>query len=887
MTTMKMTAKDQYWKIPICYDDDEEYTIAITPDLPTKEPEYSLIMGDEHLSTIPEKESDELIKSSVENLVPISSESEVTSDKESECDMPVCDDFTTFSNPLFDSNDDFTSDDDESLSDDEVLMENFKIYSNHLFDDEEIISLKIDPHYFNAESNLIEFLLNHDILIDSSPKFDYLLEEFSGELTHIDPIPPGIEKADFDLEEEIRLVENLLYDNSSPRLSKDLNLEIADTILESLSPSPILVEDSDSHMEEIDLFLATNDSMPPGIKNDDYDSEGDIRFLEELLNNDSLSLPENESSNLDHFNDPSPSRPPPEPPDVEICFDFKPDAGVVTNKVVGDISEHDVLMPNILPTQPTLCPVFNLLLPFSSENEDKVFNPGKRIENGAKTGIYGRDQYPRESSFDLEAYSDSDYAGANLDRKSTTEAEYVAAASCCGQVLWIQNQMLDYGFNFMNTKIHIDNESTICIVKNLVYHSKTKHIEIGHHFIRDSYEKKLIRVEKIHTYFNVTDVLNKAFDGPSKLQLADASGISMLPNTEIFEGMGNMGYPADAEPTPHPKSPSPEPDSEPIEHTFEQPSPEHQPLSPIQETELEDEPKRGLSWTMGKRTCEIGEKRLKEDGRCSQKETCGLPDYEDAGQSQLYKVKRLQEEEKSKGKRHDTDFEILSTGALNDITQHYTEEDWDAIRAKLEANAELTKSVLEKELQEEDFAKKIVELVNQRNEFLLQNKTKLTQEEGTWKLTQLKKLSFEEVKEEFDKLVKQVESFVPINIEATKAQLKRYGEELQTKISKKQRIDDKDVSDTEETSGKVIRQKSQWVIHEVWNKYAEDAFDSVLWSESHGLYYVHLLKEDASSELTTTATNMITDRKYPLSKMFARSDAKMKLLDGKMNDVVI
>ncbi|GJT04012.1 putative ribonuclease H-like domain-containing protein [Tanacetum coccineum] len=69
---------------------------------------------------------------------------------------------------------------------------------------------------------------------------------------------------------------------------------------------------------------------------------------------------------------------------------------------------------------------------------------------------------------------------------STTKAEYVVAASCCGQVLWIQNQMLDYGYNFMNTKIFIDNESTICIVKNLVFHSKTKHIEIMHHFIRDS-----------------------------------------------------------------------------------------------------------------------------------------------------------------------------------------------------------------------------------------------------------------------------------------------------------------------------------------------------------------------------------------------------------------
>ncbi|GKD98096.1 hypothetical protein Tco_1381993 [Tanacetum coccineum] len=75
---------------------------------------------------------------------------------------------------------------------------------------------------------------------------------------------------------------------------------------------------------------------------------------------------------------------------------------------------------------------------------------------------------------------------------STTEAEYVAAASCCGQVIWIQNQMLDYGYNFMNIKIFIDNESIICIVKNLVFHSKTKHINIRHHFIRDSNKKKLI-----------------------------------------------------------------------------------------------------------------------------------------------------------------------------------------------------------------------------------------------------------------------------------------------------------------------------------------------------------------------------------------------------------
>ncbi|GJR76343.1 hypothetical protein Tco_0088708 [Tanacetum coccineum] len=390
----------------ICnYDDDEDDSIplrdiiaryspsvAITsspPVLPTEEPEDSLIMGDEHLDTIPEKESDKLIKSSVENLVPIPSESEDFSDNESECDMPVCDDFTTFSNPLFDSNDDFTSSDDESLSDEDVPMENFKIYSNPLFDDEEIISTKIDPHSFNAESNLIESLLNRDTLIDFSTNFDFLLEEFSGEIAHIDPIPPGIEKADFDLEEEIRLVENLSYDNSYPRPPEELNLEIADTILESLSPSPIPVTDSDSLMEEINLFLASDDLMPPGIENDDYDSKGDIRSLEELLINDSLPLPENESSNLDHFNDPSSPRPPPEPPDVEISLIFEPDAPVINN--VDELNENEYFDPGggeinvevdnsftfviwiFLPylTYPEVSPLLS-----STKNEDTIFDPG-------------------------------------------------------------------------------------------------------------------------------------------------------------------------------------------------------------------------------------------------------------------------------------------------------------------------------------------------------------------------------------------------------------------------------------------------------------------------------------------------------------------------------
>ncbi|GKD04329.1 hypothetical protein Tco_1179303, partial [Tanacetum coccineum] len=170
------------------------------------------------------------------------------------------------------------------------------------------------------------------------------------------------------------------------------------------------------------------------------------------------------------------------------------------------------------------------------------------LKGQPKLGIW----YPKDSPFDLEAYTDSDYAGASLDRKSiiggcqflgsrliswqcnkqtvvansTTEAEYVAACSCCGQVLWIQNQLLDYGYNFMNTKIFIDNESTICIVKNPVFHSKTKHIEIRHYFIRDSYEKRLIQVIKIHNDHNVADLLTKACD-VSRFQFLTAS-IGML-----------------------------------------------------------------------------------------------------------------------------------------------------------------------------------------------------------------------------------------------------------------------------------------------------------------------------------------------------------------------
>nr|GEU40781.1 hypothetical protein [Tanacetum cinerariifolium] len=173
----------------------------------------------------------EFIKYSVKNLVSNPSEFE----DERECDVPVCDDFTTFSNLLFDANEDFSSSDDKSFSDDDISKE---IYLNPLFN-EEIISIKIDQRHFNVESDLIESLLNQDSSIISSSKINSLLDEFAGELIFLKSIPSRIDEADCDPKEKIRLIEKLLYDNSSPCPSEEINSENSDVVIESFSPSPI------------------------------------------------------------------------------------------------------------------------------------------------------------------------------------------------------------------------------------------------------------------------------------------------------------------------------------------------------------------------------------------------------------------------------------------------------------------------------------------------------------------------------------------------------------------------------------------------------------------------------------------------------------------------
>ncbi|GJS61063.1 hypothetical protein Tco_0655847 [Tanacetum coccineum] len=682
----------------------------------------------------------------------------------------------------------------------------------------------------------------------------------------------------------------------------------------------------------------------------------------------------------------------------------------------------------------------------------KIF---RYLKHQPKLGLW----YPKDLPFEIEAYSDSDYGRASLDRKSIIE--YVAAANCCGQVLWIQNQMMDYGFNFMNTKIHIDNESTISVIKNPVAHSRTKHIEIRFHFIRDCYEKRLIEVIKIHTDHNVADLLTKGFD-VTRISMdwrmdrscaANSTHIwgytgdivpllpAMLAGAAMDQGEGSV-QPAEPHPTPidplpstslpH-QSPLHSPHQSPLHSPHQSPphsphqSPPHSPYqspphssfqsppyspphsspprsyeAPLPEgntsgsaeasiqlkelmvlipslvtrvTSLEKElkdTKQTLGNAMLKLVKKVKslEKALKrkskkvivsasegeepeDQGRIIQdidddplvslvresmkeKSTDFVTPTKASGEAQeeeisptiLEAAKTLSKvasqsvskaKSTDKGKRYrrrarsmakkintgldaedeintgrveiNTGIEDVNTGStkvdtgrregkaqmveediqathktkeqirqeeagleeairlqaqmdeevakqihldkmlakrvqeeqelseqqlkrkveVQKAAQFYTEEDWDIIRAKLEANTEVVKSLQGESISNDDFAKRMVEMINEKKKFYVEQKAKakrskpMTQaqkreymstfikNQSSWKLSQLKKLSFKELKNEFEKLMKSIESFVPME---TKARVKRHGLQLEQVTSKKQKIDIEDVSIT-------------------------------------------------------------------------------------------
>ncbi|GJR49681.1 hypothetical protein Tco_1400202 [Tanacetum coccineum] len=262
------------WNRPTLYNDDDEYTIIyrkhkeITTDLPIEEPDNSLSMGDEHLNTISETE-----KSSVENLVPIPSEFKGIS--EDICDVPSC-----------------------------------------------------DNDHFDAEFGLINSLLSRDSSI-TSPKIDFLPEEFVGELDFIDLILPGIDEDDFnedDFDKEEGEIDIDIFQIKDEILrEKLLNVNLLVDKIESLklTPSiPFVLENPSSSpipvVEEVDTFLVPEDLIPPGIESD-FDSEGDIVFLDNLLNDD--PIPEYE----------------------RFTFDIEPDAPVINN--FDELNEDECFDP--------------------------------------------------------------------------------------------------------------------------------------------------------------------------------------------------------------------------------------------------------------------------------------------------------------------------------------------------------------------------------------------------------------------------------------------------------------------------------------------------------------------------------------------------------------
>nr|GFB32528.1 reverse transcriptase domain-containing protein [Tanacetum cinerariifolium] len=294
-----------------------------------EEPEHSFSMGYEHFNTTFVMKLDEVVESSIKNLVSAS--------------------------------------DDVTSNDEDVPIEESKVHSNLLFDDDEINSDELESH---VESNVVESLSNHDALIDSSQKFDNL-DEFYRPLIyiHIDEE----ERIRREHAEYISRMEILFTINLRPRPTVNAN-----KIIESIPSSFILIQDNDSPREEIDIVTNTDELLPPGFENDDLD--GEINVVEELHVDNSISNSENELSDSEasDFDNLLVPLPPPKPPDAE--FDFELDSGNGISVVRNTIVEFECLRDEFDDDDfysfmfVIYFEVFSFIL--SAESEDTIFDPG-------------------------------------------------------------------------------------------------------------------------------------------------------------------------------------------------------------------------------------------------------------------------------------------------------------------------------------------------------------------------------------------------------------------------------------------------------------------------------------------------------------------------------
>nr|GEY61922.1 hypothetical protein [Tanacetum cinerariifolium] len=264
----ELAAKAKYWKLPVCYDDDDDEEIsdslddnifsrlpsfsAITPNEPASPPDYELVSsklmeivisevgGIEASNDNPISFYDPIISGTPSNLTP-SGESDFFLEEETYNFDNSLHEFKTFSKVLFDAEYESDSSDDQSCSAEDVLE---KIISKPM-SEEEIIPMELDQHLDNAEFDHMESLHTHESYLLISSKIDSLLDEFAGELTLLKSISPGINETDCDFKEDIRLIEKLLYDNSFPRLPKEFVSVNSDAEIKSFSPSPILEKSPD------------------------------------------------------------------------------------------------------------------------------------------------------------------------------------------------------------------------------------------------------------------------------------------------------------------------------------------------------------------------------------------------------------------------------------------------------------------------------------------------------------------------------------------------------------------------------------------------------------------------------------------------------------------
>ncbi|KAK6123422.1 hypothetical protein DH2020_042845 [Rehmannia glutinosa] len=200
-------------------------------------------------------------------------------------------------------------------------------------------------------------------------------------------------------------------------------------------------------------------------------------------------------------------------------------------------------------SRPDILHVVCLCARFQSNPKESHMSAVKRIFRYLKGTIQYGLFYPKNEIFFLKGYSDSDYAGNIDDRKSTSgscqflgdclvswfskkqncvflsTAEYISAAFCCTQLLWIKQTLADYKCSFENVPIFCDNISAINIAQNPVHHNRTKHIEIRHHFLRDCVSKRKIEISFVPSQDQLADIFTKPLSSETFASIRARLGI--------------------------------------------------------------------------------------------------------------------------------------------------------------------------------------------------------------------------------------------------------------------------------------------------------------------------------------------------------------------------